>query len=489
MLILKLALRTLLRRKSRMILIAALVAFGTFLIIFGTTFSSSAHRVSKSSIIENFTGDFIIYAAKSKEKPSPFAFQTPLPNIPNVPAIESYLDSLPEVAAYAPYAQNYAILQVERNGKKIELPFIFYAVDPPGYHRVFSNEMMTQGSFFGLGGGRATDANPGGESNPGAEGAPMVENPSHGVLISEYQNRQYQKNYGVTLKVGDKLTVLGITQGGVNAASSKVVGIFEPKYYKNVFNYINFLDIGTYSNLYNFTGVQALPASLDESLNAASTDDAGIFGLASDNTLSSIDLNTLKSQALSGYTMIAVKVKDHQKTSEVMKLVEQKADLGIKVSGWQEASGYFAQIASGLQTFVYVATALIFLIVAFIFMNTLIINITERTDEIGTMRAMGAERSFVRRLFLSETLILNLTASLAAMAAALVVILLVGAHGIPLPDTFSQFLIGGGNLPLELQLGPFVQSIIVTVVVSILATLYPVRVATAITPLEAMNKR
>ena len=477
MLIFKLALRTLLRRKSRMFLIAALVAFGTFLIIFGTTFSSSAHRVSKSSIIENFTGDFIIYAAKSKEKPSPFAFQTPLPNIPNVPEIETYLDSLPEVAAYAPYAQNYAILQVERNGKKIELPFIFYAVDPPGYHRVFSNERMTQGSFFGIGG------------SAHSTGAAAVDNPAHGVLISEYQNRQYKKNYGVTLQVGDKLTVLGITQGGVNAASSKVVGIFEPRYYKNVFNYINFLDIATYSNLYNFTGVQALPASLDKSLNAASTDDAGIFGLASDNSLSSIDLNTLKSQALSGYTMIAVKLKDHARASEVMRLVERKADLGIKVSGWQEASGYFAQIASGLQTFVYVATGLIFLIVAFIFMNTLIINITERTDEIGTMRAMGAEKSFVRRLFLSETLILNLAASLVAMVVALVVILLVGSHGIPLPDTFSQFLIGGGNLPLELQLGPFVQAVLVTVVVSVLATLYPVRVATAITPLEAMNKR
>jgi len=473
MLLLKLALRTLMRRKSRMILIALLVAFGTFLIIFGTTFSGAAHDVSRRSIIENFTGDFIIYAAKSKEKPSPFAFQTPLPNIPNVPEIERYLDSLPEVAAHTPYAQNYAILQVERNGTRLELPFIFYAVDPTGYRRVFDNAQMTEGSFFGVDGSRSND----------------VPDPSHGIVISEYQNQQYMKSYGTTLEVGDKLTVLGLTQGGVNAASSKVVGIFDPKYYKNVFNYINFLDIGTYSNLYNFTGVQSLPPNLDRRLNDASTNEAGIFGLASDDSLSSIDLNTLKSQALSGYTMIAVKLTDHSKTAEVMKLVEDKPNLGIRVLGWSEASGYFAQIASGLQTFIYAATGLIFLIVAFIFMNTLIINITERTEEIGTMRAMGAEKSFVRRLFISETLILNLTASVIAMLVALVVIVLVGNNGIPLPDTFSQFLIGGGNLPLQLQIGPFIQAIAVTVVVSILATLYPVRVATSITPLEAMNKR
>lgn len=473
MVVLKLALRTLLRRKSRMILIALLVAFGTFLIIFGTTFSRSAHEVSRRSIIENFTGDFIIYAARSKEKPSPFAFQTPLPNIPNVPEIESYLKSLPEVAAYAPYAQNYAIIQVERDGSKIELPFIFYAVDPPRYHRIFKNTRMTTGSFFDVQG----------------TGTPAVTDPSHGVVISQFQNEQYQKSYGITLKVGDRLTVLGLTEGGVNAASSRLVGIFQPRYYTNVFNYINFLDIGTYSNLYNFTGVQSLPKALDQGLNEASTDENSIFALASNNSLGSIDLNTLKSEALSGYTMIAVKLKDHSKTQEVMKMIESKGNLGIKVSGWQEASGYFAQIATGLQTFVYLATGLIFLIVAFIFMNTLIINITERTDEIGTMRAIGAEKSFVRWLFISETLFLNMSASIVAMIVAFVTIVAIGSRGIPLPDTFSQFLIGGGNLPMELSIVPFIQAIAVTVVVSILATLYPVRVATSITPLEAMNKR
>jgi putative ABC transport system permease protein len=456
-----------------MILIALLVAFGSFLIIFGTTFSQSAHDVSRSSIIENFTGDFIIYATKSKEKPSPFAFQTPLPNIPNVPEIEQYLKSLPEVSAFAPYAQNYAILQVDRDGQKIELPFIFYAVDPVGYHKVFDNARMTHGSFFDIAGNEPQS----------------VSDPAHGIVISEFQNQQYKKNYGITLKVGDRMTVLGLTAGGVNAASTRVVGIFDPRYYRNVFNYINFLDIGTYSSLYNFTGVESLPASLDKSLNAASDNEAGIFALSGDNSLSSIDLNSLKSEALSGYTMIAVKLHDHTKSEAVMKMVETKSDLGIKVSGWREASGYFAQIAAGLQTFVYVATGLIFLIVAFIFMNTLIINITERTEEIGTMRAIGAERGFIRRLFISETLILNLTATAVAMAAAFIAILAIGKGGIPLPDTFSQFLIGGGNLPLELRFGPFLQAIAVTVFVSILATLYPVRVATSITPLEAMNRR
>ncbi len=339
---------------------------------------------------------------------------------------------------------------------------------------------MKQGSFFGL----DPAAGAAGPSAP----APAAGD-AHGIVISEYQNSQYEKNYGVTLKVGEPVTLLGITDGGVSAAATKLVGIFEPIHYTNVFNYVNYLDFTTYSNVYNFTGVSALPGSLDESLSKAGQDEASIFGLANDNSFSSIDLNTLPEQQLSGYTMIAVRLKDHSKVDSVMKMVAAQKELNIKVAGWREASTYFAQIAAGLETFIYFATGLVFLIVAFIFMNTLIINVTERTAEIGTMRAIGAEKGFVRRMFLAETLFLNSVASLVAMVIALAVILLIGNRGVPLPDTISQFLIGGGNLPMNLAVGPFIQAAVITLLVSVVATLYPVRVATAITPLEAMNER
>ena len=96
-------------------------------------------------------------------------------------------------------------------------------------------------------------------------------------------------------------------------------------------------------------------------------------------------------------------------------------------------------------------------------MNTLIINIVERTGEIGTMRALGAERKFVRRIFLAETLLLNVTACLVGIAVGLAMILAAGRGGLPLPDTVSQFLIGGGNLPLLLSPWPFVVALAVVV--------------------------
>jgi ABC-type lipoprotein release transport system permease subunit len=75
------------------------------------------------------------------------------------------------------------------------------------------------------------------------------------------------------------------------------------------------------------------------------------------------------------------------------------------------------------------------------------------------------------------------------MAVALVLLLVLKPAGLPLPDTISQFLIGGGNLPLRLSVLPFVQALVIVIAASAIATLYPIRVATAITPLRAMSDK
>jgi putative ABC transport system permease protein len=186
--------------------------------------------------------------------------------------------------------------------------------------------------------------------------------------------------------------------------------------------------------------------------------------------------------------MIAVKIKDHAALAPVMARVAAKG-LEIKLARWDEASGFFARISSGLQAFIYFATALIFLVVSFILMNTLIINIIERTGEIGTMRALGGEKRFIRGIFLAETLLLNVAACLVGLLLSLLVILGFSKTGIPLPDTVSQYVIGGGNLPLSPGVAPFALALAVVVLVSVIATVYPVRVATSITPLAAMNDR
>lgn len=469
MLALKLAFRTIMRRKARMALIGLLVAFGSFLLAFGGMFAHSAAVASRDSIIHNFTGDFIVYSASSRDLPSPFAFNTPLPVMRNSADVSAALAGLKGVEAFTFYAQNYAILEAERNGRKIDLPFIFYAIEPVSFRRVFDNVKITNGNFFGSGADMKAE--------------------TRGVLISDYQASQYEKNYGVRLASGEPIKILGLTEGGVNTVSSSLEGTFTPIHYTSVFNYINFMDAKTYASLFNYTGVESLPDGFNAALASADSGDEGIFGLAASKSLSSLDLSSLKSETLSGYTMAAVRMKDHGDSSAAMSALLADKSLGVKVARWDEASGFYAKIAAALQAFIFIATGLVFLVVVMIFMNTLIINVVERTGEIGTMRALGAEKSFIRSVLVAETLILNVPSAVLGMLASLVLYALTKGTGFPLPESISQFLIGGGPLPLALSATPFIVAFLSVLAVSVLATVYPASVASSIAPQEAMAER
>ncbi|MEJ5273718.1 MAG: hypothetical protein WH035_06275, partial [Spirochaetota bacterium] len=216
---LKIAFRSILRHKGKMIAICFLVFFGTILIILGQSFVDAASYYSKKAIIDNFTRDLIIYSQKSKDKPSPFSFISPLQNISNIEKIEEFLSNDPIVKEFVPFTQNFATIEVSEEDKlkanqqedEQELFLVFNAIDPVRYKKVFQNINLLEGSFFGLNGENQ-------------------ENYTDGILIEKDISDRFKKRYNKELKVGDLITVVAFTQNGsVNAIKIPVVGIFEYK--------------------------------------------------------------------------------------------------------------------------------------------------------------------------------------------------------------------------------------------------------------------
>lgn len=455
------ALRSLSRRKIRMALIGSLVTIGTILIVFGGTLANSAKVGSREAIIKYFTGDLVLYSAKSKDVPSPFSFTTPLPLVENSMALLDYLAKDKNVASSVGIAQNFGLISVERDGRKMELPFQFYAVDPIRYRSTFDNMEVTAGSWFG-------------EKENGS-----------GVMISDDQASRFKARYGVELIPGEKITLLGLTGGGsVNSTSSVFRGTYQPRHYSNVFNYISFIDIKSYSALYNFTGVSALPSGVNDAFAAQS--DADIFNLAATDAFAQIDVTKLVSEELTGYTMIAVQLAPGA-DSKLLLAGLAKDGFTVKSVPWNLASSFFANIADILQAVIFGITLLIFMIVVLILMNTLIINIIERTGEIGTLRAIGAEKNFVSAIFIWESLILNGIAAAAGILISLALMLGFGSRGLKLPDIVSQYLVGGGVLRILITPFPFISGLFLVLAVSFLATIYPTRVAVSVSPLTAMS--
>ncbi len=112
--------------------------------------------------------------------------------------------------------------------------------------------------------------------------------------------------------------------------------------------------------------------------------------------------------------------------------------------------------------------------------NAMLMSVTERFREIGTMKCLGALSSFIRRIFFLESAFIGLVGGIAGIIlGALITILGYGAsYGFAL-------VLGGtdwGRLSLLLLLG-----VVASVVLAVSAAIYPATVASQMRPAHALR--
>jgi putative ABC transport system permease protein len=124
-------------------------------------------------------------------------------------------------------------------------------------------------------------------------------------------------------------------------------------------------------------------------------------------------------------------------------------------------------------------------------MNTLSMTAMERTEEFGMMRAVGARKGFITRMFLSETLALSAIFGGAGILIGALVAWVFHPLGISISSGDSEILellFGGEVFQPTLGVGGVVGGVAALGVVTVLAVLYPLFVARRITPLDAINR-
>ena len=177
------------------------------------------------------------------------------------------------------------------------------------------------------------------------------------------------------------------------------------------------------------------------------------------------------------------------KTIERLKAVFTEKGFDLRVIDWQTAAGIAGQFVVIVRIALLVSLAVIFLVALVIINNSIVVGTLNRTREIGTMRAIGAQKSFVVGLFLAETGITGFLGAVVGAIFAGVLLAILSAKGIPAPNDIVTFLFSGPRLfPLvrwPMVLGvPFVVTLIATV-----ASIYAARHAAQIQPAEAMQEK
>ena len=166
---------------------------------------------------------------------------------------------------------------------------------------------------------------------------------------------------------------------------------------------------------------------------------------------------------------------DKQYTSSIKKAAKDK---GFAGSMQEQMTEMFDSILSVL-TYVLTAIAAVSLLVsAIMILVVLNISVVERTQEIGVMKALGARRKDIRRIFSSEAFLLGLASGIVGIALTWLL-----AQGI---NSFTQSAFKAAVVSLTPQYA--LTGLIISIVISMIAGILPANHASKLDPVEALRK-
>ncbi len=181
---------------------------------------------------------------------------------------------------------------------------------------------------------------------------------------------------------------------------------------------------------------------------------------------------------------IDVRVSDAIIAPRVGRELEEQLGYPYRSVDWQEQN---AQLFSALQL-EKLAMALILLLIvivaAFNIVGTLTMMVTDKTREIGILRAMGLPAKSVRQIFVLQGMIIGLVGTTVGATTGLILARLFDQGQLIQLNPSIYFI---DHLPIRIEWLDFTIVMVASLLVATIATLYPSRRAAELTPVEAIR--
>jgi len=165
---------------------------------------------------------------------------------------------------------------------------------------------------------------------------------------------------------------------------------------------------------------------------------------------------------------------------------------GYYVSDWTEQHANFFRAVQMEKRVMFVILALIVAVAAFNIVSTLVMAVTDKRADIAILRTLGASPGSIMWIFIVQGALIGVIGTLLGMVGGVLIALNIETVVPFIEHLFGvQFLAKDiyyiSDLPSELQWGDVIVITAVSLVLSLLATLYPSRRAAKINPAEALR--
>jgi ABC-type antimicrobial peptide transport system permease subunit len=134
------------------------------------------------------------------------------------------------------------------------------------------------------------------------------------------------------------------------------------------------------------------------------------------------------------------------------------------------------------------ATVLIIFIVALVVINNALVMATlERVRELGTLRAVGAQRLFILAMLMLESVVIGLASGSVGALIGIGWLKYLQIKGIPAFTIELSFFFSGPRLYPSVTAQQVAFSFTTVLVVSLISSIYPAWLAMRVSPREAMS--
>ncbi|MBN1523210.1 MAG: FtsX-like permease family protein [Spirochaetales bacterium] len=486
MIIFKIALRNLREHTAKTLIIGVLIAVGVFFLVAGNSFMDTITAGMRITYIDNYTGELIVHG-KAKGTFSLFGIMGPemanakIPEIEQFEQLEALLASSELVSDVNPLATGAASIGIGEESAGFSF---LWGIEPSQYFTMFpDNIILHEGTRL-----------PPGEK---------------GIMLSQNNKDKIREETNRTIHAGDKLQLSGMNAvSGTRIREVTVWGIFSYRQTSPQLERVSLVDIKTLRELSGMDVGEIEEAQLSETEQAllGEIEENNIFGSSLISTTSPqnegfTNFETiLAAEALeiteagkenNAWHFLLLKTINDRAATEITNTLNDyflENDLDLEVSNWRWGAGFTADMAYSLQIVFNIIIIVIFIVALIVIMNTLVISITERIPEIGTIRAMGGQKSFVRLMITTETLVITALFGTAGVLLGSIFIWILNMTGIEATNMFFRVLFGGDVLKPGLSANSIVSALAAVGILGAAASLYPVSVALKISPVRAMQK-
>jgi lipoprotein-releasing system permease protein len=127
---------------------------------------------------------------------------------------------------------------------------------------------------------------------------------------------------------------------------------------------------------------------------------------------------------------------------------------------------------------------LIVLVAAFNIVSTLTMVVTDKTREIGILRAMGMPARSIRRIFFAQGVVIGIVGTLVGLLIGLIASVMIDRYKLIALDPTVYFI---DHLPVATQFLDVASIVLASLLIAALATVYPARQAARLFPVEAIR--